>query len=92
MIGTMTPAEIPGCGQPDPALVDQLRGIAASVAAWADGDDEASGMWSDVLGQRDPRKRWLVACLCKTLATQFEGDDGGESLRQPRLKIDDTTP
>lgn len=85
MIGAMTPARILGCGQPDPALVDQLRGIAAGVAAWADGDDEASGVWADVLGEGNPQKRWLVACLCKTLATQFEGHDGGRPLRQPRL-------
>jgi hypothetical protein len=85
MIGTMVPRRIPGCGEPDPTLSEQLRAVTTAIAAWADGDEKKAGPWAEVLGLRTPAKRWLVVCLCRTLAEQLRDYDGGEPLPQPRL-------
>ena len=87
MIGTMTPTTIPGCGEPDPGLADELRAITAAAVAWANGDEAEE----EALGQRTPEKLWLIACLCKTLATQLRNHDGGQPLPQPRQASEAST-
>jgi len=85
MIGTMTPASVLGCGQPEPGLVEQLRAIASAVTAWTDGDEAGAGERAQVLGDQTPEKCWLAACLCKTLAEQLSDYDSGEPLARPHL-------
>lgn len=83
MIGEMKAAHVAGCGETDAGLVAELRDTMAAAAAWADGKADEVGSLSDVLGERTPAKRWLVACLCKTLAQQLAGYQGDEPLAQP---------
>jgi hypothetical protein len=87
MIGSMKSGSIPGCGEADAELVAELRETMASAAAWADGKAEESGVWADTLGEPTPEKRWLVACLCKTVAKQLEAYQGVESLAQPEWPV-----
>jgi hypothetical protein len=83
MIGAMAPGRILGCGQVSPEVVAELRGTMACAAAWADGRPEDAGVWSQVLGEPTPEKRWLVACLCKTVAQQLAHYDDGQPLAEP---------
>lgn len=83
MIGAMKPESILSCGEVSPEVAAELRATIASAAAWADGKPEEAGEWGDILGEPSPEKRWLVACLCKTLAKQLEHCQGTDPLPQP---------
>lgn len=89
MVGAMQPSHIAYCGSVNPELVEAVRPILTAAAAWADGRTDDAGEWAEVLGEPTPEKRWLVACLCKTVATQLAGGDteplpepGSEAIRQ----------
>jgi len=84
MVGEMRPSAALGCGDIEPHLADELRGIIAEAAAWVDGRTQDAGFLADVLGERTPAKQWLTACLCKTLAKQLERVQGDEPLPQPQ--------
>ena len=82
MIGAMQPSHIAYCGSVNPELVEAVRPTLAAAAAWAEGRTEEAGEWAEVLGEPTPEKRWLVACLCKTVATQLAGGEA-EPLPEP---------
>lgn len=84
MIGELQPSAVLGCGDIEPHVADELRGLMAEATAWVDGTTHDASSLADVLGERTPAKQWLTACLCKTLAKQLEPVAGDEPLPQPR--------
>jgi hypothetical protein len=84
MIGELQPSTVLGCGDIEPHVADELRGLMAEAAAWVDGRTHDAGSLADVLGELTPAKQWLTTCLCKTLAKQLERITGDKPLPQPR--------
>jgi hypothetical protein len=87
MIGEMKPSSVLGCGDTDARLAAELRETMSELAAWVDGRTEQAGRLESVLGERTPAKRWLAACLWKTLAGQLAGVPGAEPPSGPRWPV-----
>jgi RNA polymerase sigma factor (sigma-70 family) len=68
-----------------PDRVAELRKLMRMAAAWAHGDARRAGDWGCVLGERTPEKRWLVASLCKHVASQHKPHDKEGLLAAPSL-------